>query len=479
MNTPVLGTQRLRRRAGRRAFTLVELLVVLGIISILAGLLLPAIVHSLATAELTNCLSNQRQIGQAMANYNKDFESWMVSAGARTTPAISVTGGTTAVPSYGPFVEPPYDYPAAAARCSTTRFPFWYAALAPYVNVTATWRNAVLSYLNRTGKKESEVTDDTYYHIEIARLCMMYTCPSKKQAVIGYGLNYAAPYGESILYPFNQAKYGLDYPATACSGAKFRNAADQNLAPDQQCWPYTMGNETTQPTGFTPYPNYMLGHPSGAPILWYGQSSHFSCMSDPSGQIAVCDTGLVTNDPVWQAYTTVPKWRPTEQYSVPTEWREHTAGLAAECWMGYTRFPLNAIYTGVGRTWADVWTPTKKKVGYYKYFYCSYTNDDNGINNPAYNTAWRPVPRHNKRTACLFFDGRVRPVDIMDIVSYEWGDRRCLFDNKPQTKMPTPRDDIFAELNGCGCKVYAVTDHTHQNSWLPERAAGGYVDTSK
>jgi len=420
------------RRARRRGFTLVELLVVVGIISILAGLLLPAIMRAMGTAELTSCVNQLRQIGQAFTNYYKDFDSWLVSAGNRT-----VVSGSNLNVMRGPFREPPLDYKQAVEVCKQTQFPFWYAALAPYVNPVATF----------------------------------YSCPSKKQAVIGYGYNYAAPFGESILYPFDQTKYGYDYPATHCSGAKFNKAANKDLAQDEFCWPWGAG-----PDGFMPYSCYRLGQPAGVPILWYGQSAHFSAITDPSGQIVVCDTGLITNDPQWEWDSTSGIWLPTENYAPPEDWREHTAGFAAECWMGYTRFPLSEIYTGATRKWSDIfWPPAGviKRVGFYKYFYCSYTYDPNGNDAVYNNLSWRPMPRHNKRVASLFFDGRAMPVPITDIVNYKWGDRKCLFDNKPPTKPPSPRADCPSALNG------GSVGGIPQSAWLPIRKAGGYIDPNQ
>jgi len=56
-------------RNHRGAFTLIEMLVVLAIIGILAGMILPALSRARETARRAHCMSNLNQIGQTMAQY--------------------------------------------------------------------------------------------------------------------------------------------------------------------------------------------------------------------------------------------------------------------------------------------------------------------------------------------------------------------------------------------------------------------------
>jgi prepilin-type N-terminal cleavage/methylation domain-containing protein len=87
-------------------FTTLELLVVMAIITILAGILLPALVKARESARRTACLNNLRQIGMSLEMFRQDYDR--VPAGDATnrySRAGSPVGLGELIPSYLGAVE--------------------------------------------------------------------------------------------------------------------------------------------------------------------------------------------------------------------------------------------------------------------------------------------------------------------------------------------------------------------------------------
>ncbi|HIE50459.1 MAG TPA: prepilin-type N-terminal cleavage/methylation domain-containing protein [Armatimonadetes bacterium] len=62
------------RRSHQRGFTLIELLVVIAIIAILAAILFPVFAKAREKARLTTCISNLKQLGNALMMYVQDYD---------------------------------------------------------------------------------------------------------------------------------------------------------------------------------------------------------------------------------------------------------------------------------------------------------------------------------------------------------------------------------------------------------------------
>jgi len=64
----------MQNKVNPRGFTLIELLVVIAIIAILAAILFPVFAKVREKARQTQCLSNEKQIGLAILQYNQDWD---------------------------------------------------------------------------------------------------------------------------------------------------------------------------------------------------------------------------------------------------------------------------------------------------------------------------------------------------------------------------------------------------------------------
>ncbi len=107
----------------QKAFTLVELLVVIGIIAVLVSLLLPSLNRARAQAQQTQCASNMRQTGLGLQMYVNENKGWLPPL----SPNDAQAPGAVALPS--------------AVECTTdfgqevvySHFPNFLGSLIPYM----------------------------------------------------------------------------------------------------------------------------------------------------------------------------------------------------------------------------------------------------------------------------------------------------------------------------------------------------------
>ncbi len=64
-------------RMEKKFFTLIELLIVIAIIAILAGMLLPALNKARQKAQTIQCISNLSQMGKAIVMYQMDYQEYL------------------------------------------------------------------------------------------------------------------------------------------------------------------------------------------------------------------------------------------------------------------------------------------------------------------------------------------------------------------------------------------------------------------
>lgn len=84
-----------RSREGRGAFSLTELVVVVGVIGLLIGLLMPVLGKARDRARQAVCESNLRQIGDALLMYANNSKGWLYPVGPPGGDGLPTTLGTT------------------------------------------------------------------------------------------------------------------------------------------------------------------------------------------------------------------------------------------------------------------------------------------------------------------------------------------------------------------------------------------------
>ena len=128
----------------RNAFTLVELLVVIGVISLVMSLLMPAIQKVRAAADKMICASNLRQIGIALHHYHSDYD--------RFPPGYTSN-------------RPQEPFPRMS----------WLALILPYIEQDTHWKTTVAAY------RQDRIAFNNPPHVLFSTTIKLYGCPADER----------------------------------------------------------------------------------------------------------------------------------------------------------------------------------------------------------------------------------------------------------------------------------------------------------
>jgi prepilin-type N-terminal cleavage/methylation domain-containing protein/prepilin-type processing-associated H-X9-DG protein len=178
--TALRGERRRRRRDDcGRAFTLVELLVVIGIIALLIAILLPALSRARENGNIVKCLSNMRQIAQAQQIYANENKGYSLPAGYLNMPVdsngsnadnyatILVNLGLLNAPSIATLTSPPTGQPTVFT-CPTGIFDLvgvQYSSGTVTKPAPTSRKDALGARPWRTQSWSTKIIIDTYYGI--------------------------------------------------------------------------------------------------------------------------------------------------------------------------------------------------------------------------------------------------------------------------------------------------------------------------
>lgn len=159
------------RNQVRSGFTLVELLVVIGIIAILISVLVPTLAKAREQARSTQCLSNIRQLTNAVTMFVGEHKGWMPANGGYAIHRFDPTANFPAMRDDDPSLTQPADWiswqraidpiPSGLPIPSVPVMNITYSSLAPYM-----------------GSKPVYTTDATQANLVNTKLEAIFRCPS-------------------------------------------------------------------------------------------------------------------------------------------------------------------------------------------------------------------------------------------------------------------------------------------------------------
>ena len=228
-----------------RAFTLIELLVVIAIIAILAAILFPVFAQAREKARATLCISNQHQIGLAIALYRSDYDE--INPRYRQCPdtladTLCVNASPTVLTGPNEIWWAPYD-----------------TALGPEPSpLPMNYQGVKAGFLQPYVKNQQ-----------------IFRCPSYPQGQVGYAMSYIynGPMGQPDAFVTNPTVYFVwDHKRTpGCANTSTTASPTSSNAPGFR-GPFPLDQDQT---GVTPHTHYPSRHTDGFNGLRYDGSAKF------------------------------------------------------------------------------------------------------------------------------------------------------------------------------------------------------------
>jgi prepilin-type N-terminal cleavage/methylation domain-containing protein/prepilin-type processing-associated H-X9-DG protein len=256
-------------RPRHRAFTLVELLVVIGIIALLIAILLPALSKARKSANTVKCLSNLRSIGQGYALYAVDFKNtWPVAVHTE-----KIGTGWQNIPQERRWYDLIYPYVGGSTNVEKTQ------------DIDKIRRNSVLWGCPEWYKSNDFDPNDS---------------TQRDKLRVGYGMQYYPTYFEDGKQPqhlayINQSG-GLvfgEYPRVSA----WTKAADRGLVADSVTHIIGMNGTVTQLASTNTW--YDMDPSIAAPDIYvdagrHGPKKHLDQYNSPCLNMLFCDGHVVT-----------------------------------------------------------------------------------------------------------------------------------------------------------------------------------------